>query len=122
MTIEEYKKEVEQVRPQMLRLARSYLKDDEEAEDAVQDVLLRLWQMLESLHLPMAPMASVLVKNRCVDIIRRRRTTTSIPENLVDYEPTNDERYAKVMQIADRLPTFQQTILRLRRETAQTTS
>ena len=46
MTIEEYKKEVEQVRPQMLRLARSYLKDDEEAEDAVQDVLLRLWQML----------------------------------------------------------------------------
>ena len=114
MTIEEYKKEVEQVRPQMLRLARSYLKDDEEAEDAVQDVLLRLWQMLESLHLPMAPMASVLVKNRCVDIIRRRRTTPSIPENLVDYEPTNDERYAKVMQIADRLPTFQQTILRLR--------
>ena len=98
----------------MLRLARSYLKDDEEAEDAVQDVLLRLWQMLESLHLPMAPMASVLVKNRCVDIIRRRRTTMSIPENLVDYEPTNDERYAKVMQIADRLPTFQQTILRLR--------
>ena len=114
MTIEEYKNEVEQVRPQMLRLARSYLKDDEEAEDAVQDVLLRLWQMLESLHLPMAPMASVFVKNRCVDLIRRRQPMVDVPENMAECEPMRDERYIQVMRIIDTLPTLQQTVMRLR--------
>ena len=37
MTINEYKEEVKLVRPQMLAIARNYLKDNDEAEDAVQD-------------------------------------------------------------------------------------
>ena len=35
-------------------------------------------------------------------------------ENLAEGEPTRDERYARVMQIIDTLPTLQQTIMRLR--------
>ncbi len=42
MTIEEYKEEVERNRPRMLTIARGYLKDGDEAEDVVQDVLLKL--------------------------------------------------------------------------------
>lgn len=52
MTINEYKEEVKLVRPQMLAIARNYLKDNDEAEDAVQDVLLKLWQLIDTLHLP----------------------------------------------------------------------
>ena len=48
MTIDEYKKEVKQIRPQMLFIAQSYLRDNDEAEDVVQDVLLKLWQLLAS--------------------------------------------------------------------------
>ena len=79
MTIEEYKEEVERNRPRMLTIARGYLKDGDEAEDVVQDVLLKLWQLLDSLHLPMGPLASVLVKNRCVDLIRRRQPIVDVP-------------------------------------------
>ena len=56
MTINEYKEEVKLVRPQMLAIARNYLKDNDEAEDAVQDVLLKLWQLIDTLRLPMAPL------------------------------------------------------------------
>ena len=114
MTIEEYKDEVEHNRPRMLAIAQSYLKDDDEAEDVVQDVLLKLWQLLDSLRLPMGPLASVLVKNRCIDLIRRRQPKVEVPENVADCEPTRDERYMQVMQIIDTLPTLQQTVMRLR--------
>lgn len=114
MTIEEYKDEVEHNRPRMLAIAQSYLKDDDEAEDVVQDVLLKLWQLLDSLRLPMGPLASVLVKNRCIDLIRRRQPMVEMSENLAEGEPTRDERYARVMRIIDTLPTLQQTIMRLR--------
>ena len=114
MTIEEYKSEVERNRNHMLNTARSYLKDGDEAEDVVQDVLLKLWQLLDSLRLPMGPLALVLVKNRCIDRLRRRQPIVSMPENVAESEPTWDERYEKVMQIIDELPTMQQTIMRLR--------
>ena len=98
----------------MLSVARSYLKASEEAEDGVQDVLLKLWQLLDKLRIPMGPLALVLVRNRCIDCLLRLQTTIDIPENVAESEPTSDERYEKVMQLVDKLPTMQQTIMRLR--------
>jgi RNA polymerase sigma factor, sigma-70 family len=114
MTVDEYKEEVERNRPRMLSVARSYLKASEEAEDVVQDVLLKLWQLLDKLRIPMGPLALVLVRNRCIDCLRRLQSTIALPENVVESEPTCDERYEKVMQLVDKLPTMQQTIMRLR--------
>ena len=114
MTVDEYKEEVERNRPHMLSVARSYLKASEEAEDVVQDVLLKLWQLLDKLRIPMGPLALVLVRNRCIDCLRRLQSTIALPENVVESEPTCDERYEKVMQLVDKLPTMQQTIMRLR--------
>ena len=79
MTVDEYKEEVERNRPRMLSVARSYLKAGEEAEDVVQDVLLKLWQLLDKLRIPMGPLALVLVRNRCIDCLRRLQTTIDIP-------------------------------------------
>ena len=59
MTVDEYKEEVERNRPRMLSVARSYLKASEEAEDVVQDVLLKLWQLLDKLRIPMGPLALI---------------------------------------------------------------
>ena len=114
MTVDEYKEEVERNRPRMLSVARSYLKAGEEAEDVVQDVLLKLWQLLDKLRIPMGPLALVLVRNRCIDCLRRLQTTIDIPEYVAESEPTCDERYEKVMRLVDKLPTMQQTIMRLR--------
>ena len=104
MTVDEYKEEVERNRPHMLSVARSYLKASEEAEDVVQDVLLKLWQLLDKLRIPMGPLALVLVRNRCVDCLRRLQTTIDIPDNVAESEPACDERYEKVMQLVDKLP------------------
>lgn len=114
MTVDEYKEEVERNRPRMISVARSYLKASEEAEDVVQDVLLKLWQLLDKLRLPMGPLALVLVRNRCIDCLRRLQSTIALPENVLESEPTCDERYEKVMQLVDKLSTMQQTIMRLR--------
>lgn len=106
MTVDEYKEEVERNRPRMLSVARSYLKAGEEAEDVVQDVLLKLWQLLDKLRIPMGPLALVLVRNRCIDCLRRLQTTIALPENVAESEPTCDERYEKVMRLVDKLPTM----------------
>lgn len=114
MTIDEYKKEVKQIRPQMLLIAQSYLRDNDEAEDVVQDVLLKLWQLLDTLCLPMSPLASVLVKNRCIDVLRRHRYMVEVKDSIVDEQQRDDDRYEVVIAIIDSLPTMQQTIMRLR--------
>ena len=114
MTIDEYKEEVKQIRPQMLFIAQSYLRDNDEAEDVVQDVLLKLWQLLDTLRLPMSPLASVLVKNRCIDILRRHRYMVEVKDSIVDERQRDDDRYEAVIAIIDTLPTMQQTIMRLR--------
>lgn len=114
MTIDEYKKEVKQIRPQMPFIAQSYLRDNDEAEDVVQDVLLKLWQLLDTLRLPMSPLALVLVKNRCIDVLRRHRYMVEVKDSIVDEQQRDDDRYEAVIAIIDSLPTMQQTIMRLR--------
>jgi len=94
--------------------ARRYLTNDE-AEDTVQDVLLRLWQILPELHSPMEPLAHILVRNYSVDRLRRKRPTLQLSEvaDATDSK-TENERAERIMAIISRLPALQQTIFRLR--------
>ena len=61
------------MRPQLINQARRYLGDTDEAEDVVQDALLRLWQMREQLSSPLVRMAVVVTRNLAIDHLRRRR-------------------------------------------------
>lgn len=57
------------MRPMLIGVARRIVNDDEEAEDVVQDALLKLWQVRDEVdNLP--GMARVIVRHRCLDIIR----------------------------------------------------
>ena len=120
MTQEEYKNEVKRIRPMLLSVARRYVGDDD-AEDTVQDVLLRLWQMLDELRPPLNALAAVLVRNQCVSQLRKQRHTIVLPDATVsDGLPigtspaSSDESLDHLMAIVDSLPSSQQTILRLR--------
>ena len=73
MTREDFKQEAQRIRPLLIRTARRYLEDADEAEDTVQDVLLRLWQMAGELKMPLDRLAVVLTRNFSVDKLRRRR-------------------------------------------------
>jgi len=124
MTQEEYKEEALRLRPRLLQTARQYLNEDD-AEDTVQDVLLRLWQMVDTLRMPIDALAQVLVRNYCVDRLRRQRLRVGASAGMkplqalsVIYEQAEeteaDERIERILAMIDRLPTLQQTILRLR--------
>ena len=114
MTEEQYQEEVVVMRARLMMTARRYLTNDE-AEDTVQDVLLRLWQMLPELHSPMEPLAHILVRNYSVDRLRRKRPTLQLSEvaDATDSK-TGSERAERIMAIISRLPAMQQTIFRLR--------
>lgn len=114
MTEEQYQEEVVTMRARLMMTARRYLTNDE-AEDTVQDVLLRLWQILPELHSPMEPLAHILVRNYSVDRLRRKRPTLQLSEvaDATDSK-TGSERAERIMAIISRLPALQQTIFRLR--------
>lgn len=113
MTQEEYKEEARRLRPALLLKARQYL-DEDDAEDTVQDVLLRLWQMVDELRMPIDALALVLTRNLCIDKQRRRHPTLTLTDQADEADSGNDERIERVMGIINRLPSAQQTILRLR--------
>lgn len=102
------------MRPQLINQARRYLGDTDEAEDVVQDALLRLWQMREQLSSPLVRMAVVVTRNLAIDHLRRRRPAASLELVAAEEEPQVDSRTERILAIVDTLPPLQQTVLRLR--------
>ena len=115
MTTETFKKEAQRMRTSLVRQAFGILRDSEEAEDVVQDVLLRLWQMRDQLKMPIEPLATVLTRNRCIDLVRRKKPTAELTTAVFQEEnEALHERIERMMKVIETLPDLQQTILRLR--------
>ena len=113
MTQEEFKEEAQRLRPRLMLTARRYLGDDD-AEDTVQDALLRLWQMVGELRQPLDALALRLTRNLCIDQVRRRKPTVMLTDSDGTDETGDDERIERMMAVVSTLPSLQQTILRLR--------
>ncbi|MDX9883019.1 MAG: sigma-70 family RNA polymerase sigma factor [Prolixibacteraceae bacterium] len=75
MTARDFKLHVLPVSNKLLRFAVQFLKDEEQAKDAVQDVFLKLWQKRDGLAKVenMEAFAMRILRNRCLDIIRLNR-------------------------------------------------
>ena len=121
---EQFKKEVLPLRHKLLLFARHMLCNEEEAEDIIQEVYLKLWYMhedLSSYHSIMA-LAKLMTKNLCINRIRvRGRSSEGIDEHLMlNKEPEPDVQLEQkdcvehIMRIIERLPGLQQTILRMK--------
>lgn len=114
MTQEEFKEETQRLRPRLMLTARRYLGDDD-AEDTVQDALLRLWQMVGELRQPFDALALRLTRNLCIDKVRRKKPTVMLTDSgETDQAENDDERIERMMAVVSTLPDLQQTILRLR--------
>jgi RNA polymerase sigma-70 factor (ECF subfamily) len=114
MTQQEFKDEAQRLRPRLMLTARRYLGDDD-AEDTVQDALLRLWQMVGELRQPFDALALRLTRNLCIDKVRRKKATVTLTANgETDEADDDDERIERMMAVVSTLPDLQQTILRLR--------
>ena len=109
---------------QLYRVAYFILESESDAQDAVQEMFVRLWEQRESLETVVNPKAYciTLVRNICIDMIRRSgtcRSTSGIPDTIPAGTDTAErmeqrERMARVMDAIDRLPDRQRQVLRMR--------
>ena len=118
MTTETFTDEVQGMRPMLLGVARDILGSDDEAEDVVQDALLRLWQLRDEPIRNVRGFARVVVRNLCLSKVRRRQVMVDITQADIALgdkaETTDNEQIDRMMALVDALPTMQQTVLRLR--------
>jgi RNA polymerase sigma-70 factor (ECF subfamily) len=118
MTTETFMVEAKAMRPMLLNVARDILDNDEEAEDVVQDALLRLWQLHDEPIRNVRGFARIVVRNLCLSKVRRRPQTVDV--RLADIGNDDEaamernEQIDRMMALVDALPTMQQTVLRLR--------
>lgn len=118
MTTESYMDEVKAMRPTLLSIARGILGSDEEAEDVVQDAMLRLWQLRDEPIRNVRGFARIVVRNLCLSKVRRKRATVDIARadiaNDDESESARNEQIDRMMKLVEALPTMQQTVLRMR--------
>ena len=123
MTEAEFHKEYLSLAETLYRVAFYMLESEAEAEDAVQEVFLKLWDTRDALDgiRNAKAYALTLLKNLCLDRIRRARHL-SYPEQLPEPEVPHlqdDEmdarmRLDKVLEAVKALPERQREILLLR--------
>lgn len=115
MNIDEIFNSTEKVRPQLIGIARKIVGNDEDAEDIVQDALLRLWQVKEDIR-NAESMAKIITRNLSIDYVRRKHITVDIDESKleIDDSSNNEEQIERIMNLINKLPTMQQTVIRLR--------
>lgn len=103
------------------RIAFYILESEADAKDAVQDLYLKLWNLRDHLEMVQKPSAygTMLLKNLCIDRIRRARPTEP-PDEALALEPPADEtlqsreELQQVRKAIGLLPATQRKLLMLR--------
>ena len=123
MELNEFKISVLPLRPKLLNYARKLTESPEDAEDAVQEVLLKLWNNRLELdqYRSIEAFAMTLTHNVCMDQWRRNRDNSSIdqlqtvaggrtPDHLLELK----DEVMLIRAIIDSLPPLQRTIMRMK--------
>jgi RNA polymerase sigma-70 factor (ECF subfamily) len=124
MDIVEYKKIIVALRPSLLAVARRITGNTQDAEDAVQDVCLKIWHFRDRFdqYENVEAYSTAMVKNLSIDKIRGRKpvsdetellgkeTGEQLPDSLLEEK---EEREA-IRRIIEMLPPLQQRILQMK--------
>ena len=127
MNAEEFKGKVLPVNQKLFQLAFRFLGNVQEAEDAVQEVYLKLWNMRDKLNEinKVEAFATTMTKNLCLDKIKARRTVSiedqfitinnraSVNDNPLEISE-NKENFNLVKRIIDSLPEQMKSIMIMR--------
>jgi RNA polymerase sigma-70 factor (ECF subfamily) len=125
MYLEYFKKEIIPLKNKLYRFARSYLRNDTQAEDIVQDVFLKLWDKRKELEKVqnIEAWSMKMTKNRVLDHIRSDRNYSADEVDMKIYEHNNEspdiiyERYetqTDVRKMIELLPEKQKEVIILR--------
>lgn len=124
MSQELFKAEILPIRDKLYHIAKKMLVEEDEAEDAVQEILLKLWHTRNTLEKydNLAAFASTVTKNHCLDRIKVLKRTESLNETHYIQETTENpyiilERKSThdlLQKIIKNLPTLQQAIIKMK--------
>lgn len=115
MTTEAFQQQAGELRKQLVSIAHKYMGNTDEAEDIAQDAMVKLWLMREQLTLPIAGMASIVTRNLCIDVLRKKHQTIDIAQLPDEADFSDDgEQIEQLLKVIDSLPSTQRTILRMR--------
>ena len=112
------------MRPALLRMATHYTEDTDEAEDVVQETLLKLWFLRDRLsqYRNVEALALVITKHLCINRKRGKHlVTVSLEEGLTiigEQSPErrlmDEERMQELLDMIATLPDLQQSILKMK--------
>lgn len=113
----EFKSQLLPVKGKLYRLAFTLLNNRPEAEDAVQDVYLKLWNMRAELakYRSIEALAVTMTKNVCIDKLRsyRRRNKNDGGLEMVPLSSNGRHDPARVLENSEQLQLVQQIISQL---------
>lgn len=119
MTPEEFIDLYLQLEEGLYRVAFSLLDSQAEAEDAVQDLFIKIWSRIDSLERVSYPQAwcLTLMRNHCIDRLRAKAGQQTVPveENLpAEEELERSARMKRAWEAVLALPPRSRELLRLR--------
>lgn len=104
----------------MFAVAYRFMQQAEEAEDVVQDIFIKIWQMRDDLppNERLLPFILAMTRNLCIDRLRARHETedeSAIVEDVSTSNPVEEkDRLQQMMKMIAQLPDTQQQVLKLR--------
>ena len=118
MTDEELRSKLPALRPRLVAYARRCVNDSDEAEDIVQDALLRMWLIRDRLIGPVDGMAMVIVRNLSLDFLRKKRKMDALTDmEKLEMETMKQDSHSdnaeELWRIVASLPEKQRNILRM---------
>jgi len=122
MTVQELKNRFLKVQDKLFRLSKRILGNSHEAEDAVQEVFIKLWKNKNlDKYKNIEGVAMTVAKNYCIDKIRLRKDFSDKIENLTtqnaktpEQELETNEKLAQINLIINKLPLQQKIVMQLR--------
>ena len=118
MTVREYNRSVEEYSDSVYRFIRTNLKDEERANDIVQDSYEKLWRNVTDIEFPVVKSWLFTTAYRTmIDIIRKESRMKTL-EDMEEYDFISEAQYIDLNEILhlalDRLPENQKSLVLLR--------
>jgi RNA polymerase sigma factor (sigma-70 family) len=118
MTVREYNRSVDEYSDSVYRFIRANLKDEDRANDIVQDSYEKLWRNVTAIDYSVVkPWLFTTAYHNMIDIIRKEKRMTGI-EASHEADMFHEAQYSDLNEIlheaADRLPEQQKTAVMLR--------
>jgi len=118
MTVKEYNRSVEVYSDSVFRFIRANLRDEDRANDIVQDSFEKLWRNVTEIEFPVVKSWLFTTAYRTmIDIIRKENRITAI-EDREEHEFVSESQYSDLNEILhlalERLPEIQKSVILLR--------